>query len=177
MNKTQSAQKDPAVLVIGNGVSALLLDQIELPDSVITVRHNRVQGPGRTDVAVITHAHYLQQLPPDFPAEQVYISHELSTDRPYNRLNTPQADTPQAICTLLRSWGVLICASIGHDGSNLGMGDKICYDDQRLKDRPAGVHAQERWRQQIFMASRRTGVIWIPITTAQQLAQWLRAIR
>lgn len=176
MNKTQITQKEPVVLVIGNGVSALHLDAVELPPAVITVRHNRVQGPGRTDTAVITHQHYLDQLPADFAAEQIYISDELATERPYNRLQTPKANTPLAINRLLVQWGVRICASIGHDSMSLGLGDKICYDDLRLKDRPAGVHAQERWREQMIRARQQTGVIWIPITTRQQLAQWLRAI-
>lgn len=176
MNKTQPEQKEPALLVIGNGLSARHLDHVQLPSSVITVRHNRVQGPGRTDCVVVTHPHYLAQLPPEFPAEQVYISDQLDTTRPYNRLRTPRADTPLAINTLLAQWGVKICASIGHDSINLGIGDKLIYDDLRLKDRPAGVIAQERWRQQIVRARIQTGVIWIPITTPRQLAQWLQAI-
>ncbi len=170
-------QKASRILVLGNGPSVNLLDQYQLPSSIITVRLNRYQGPGQTDAVCIGSQAYVDLLPPDILPETVYMARDLKADRPYNRVNCERGTGYDVMCCLLRGWGIQVSAALGFDGINHDIGDQVVQPHNKLTQAAAGHHIRNRWRTQAQAARDRWGVYLIYMHTPAELAQWLKLDR
>jgi len=163
-------------LVIGNGVSAHILERLDIPPSVRTVGLNRHPKTQRADVITTTYTHYLRALPDNQDWSAVYVPHSLDTAFLPCRVQVRQHSAIMTAFALLASWQQRHSVLIGFDGVTLGLSEPYqSYPHQR---RGYGtISGPDRWRRQLQEARRETGIIPVIAQTEQELKNWFASCR